>query len=396
MLNKLIALGLILGLLVGLGAAATGHPALLLLAKASAPFGALFVNAVKMIVIPLVVSVIFASVARLGDLKALGRLGGAAGAYYFATLIPAVAIGMGVSALALRFVPEVALPDADAVTVPALQSLSDFFVQLIPSNIFAAASAGRILPLVVFAALLAAATATLEPARRDRLVQGAEDIGAALIKLVWWILWLAPIGVFGLIAPATAAMGWGLVQSLGVFILAVGIGLLIFVALIYLPTFAVMQRKPLSTIKSLGGAIGIAVSTTSTATAIPVTLEETQKLGVSATTAELLVPLGASLYRPGSALFQGAAIIFLAHLYGVPVGMGSVVAVLFATLLVSLTVAPVPSSGVVTMAPALDAIGVPVAGLALLLGVDRLPDMMRSGVNVLGQATTAVVADRRL
>ena len=396
MLNKLIALGLILGLLVGLGAAATGHPALLLLAKASAPFGALFVNAVKMIVIPLVVSVIFASVARLGDLKALGRLGGAAGAYYFATLIPAVAIGMGVSALALRFVPEVALPNADAVSVPALQSLSDFFVQLIPSNIFAAASAGRILPLVVFAALLAAATATLEPARRDRLVQGAEDIGAALIKLVWWILWLAPIGVFGLIAPATAAMGWGLVQSLGVFILAVGIGLLIFVALIYLPTFAVMQRKPLSTIKSLGGAIGIAVSTTSTATAIPVTLEETQKLGVSATTAELLVPLGASLYRPGSALFQGAAIIFLAHLYGVPVGMGSVVAVLFATLLVSLTVAPVPSSGVVTMAPALDAIGVPVAGLALLLGVDRLPDMMRSGVNVLGQATTAVVADRRL
>ncbi len=303
---------------------------------------------------------------------------------------------MGVSALALRFVPEVALPDADAVTVPALQSLSDFFVQLIPSNIFAAASAGRILPLVVFAALLAAATATLEPARRDRLVQGAEDIGAALIKLVWWILWLAPIGVFGLIAPATAAMGWGLVQSLGVFILAVGIGLLIFVALIYLPTFAGMQRKPLSTIKSLGGAIGIAVSTTSTATAIPVTLEETQKLGVSATTAELLVPLGASLYRPGSALFQGAAIIFLAHLYGVPVGMGSVIAVLFATLLVSLTVAPVPSSGVVTMAPALDAIGVPVAGLALLLGVDRLPDMMRSGVNVLGQATTAVVADGRL
>jgi Na+/H+-dicarboxylate symporter len=396
MLNKLIALGLILGLLVGLGAAATGHPALLWVAKASAPFGALFVNAVKMIVIPLVVSVIFASVARLGDLKALGRLGGAAGAYYFATLIPAVAIGMGVSALALRFVPEVALPDADAVTVPALQSLSDFFVQLIPSNIFAAASAGRILPLVVFAALLAAATATLEPARRDRLVQGAEDIGAALIKLVWWILWLAPIGVFGLIAPATAAMGWGLVQSLGVFILAVGIGLLIFVALIYLPTFAVMQRKPLSTIKSLGGAIGIAVSTTSTATAIPVTLEETQKLGVSATTAELLVPLGASLYRPGSALFQGAAIIFLAHLYGVPVGMGSVIAVLFATLLVSLTVAPVPSSGVVTMAPALDAIGVPVAGLALLLGVDRLPDMMRSGVNVLGQATTAVVADGRL
>lgn len=396
MLNKLIALGLVLGLIVGLVASATNNAALLWIANASAPFGTLFVNAIKMVVIPLVVSIIFASVARMGDLRALGALGGKAGAYMVATLVPAVAIGMGVSALSLRFLPEVDLPASDAVTVPALQSLSAFFTQLIPSNIFAAASAGRILPLVVFAALLATAVATLDTDRRNRMVQAAEDIGAALIKLVWWILWLAPIGVFGLIAPATAAMGWGLVQSLGVFILAVGVGLIIFVVVIYLPTLMFFKRPAFASLRGLGGAIGIAISTTSTATAIPVTLEETTRnWGVSKVTAELLVPVGASLYRPGSALFQGAAIIFLAHLYGVPIGLGAAVAVLFATLLVSLTVAPVPSSGVITMAPALDAIGVPVAGLALLLGVDRLPDMMRSGVNVLGQATATVVADTK-
>lgn len=394
MLNKMIALGLVLGLVTGLAASATDNAALLWIAKTSAPFGTLFVNAIKMVVIPLVVSIIFASVARMGDLRALGRLGGTAGAYMVASLVPAVAIGMGVSALSLRFVPRVELPSADAVTVPALQTLSEFFVQLIPANIFAAASAGRILPLVVFAALLAMAVATLDTDRRDRMVQAADDIGAALIKLVWWILWLAPIGVFGLIAPATAAMGWGLVQSLGVFIVAVGAGLFIFVALVYFPTLMIFKRRPLTSLRGLGGAIGIAVSTTSTATAIPVTLEETiRNWGVSRTTADLVIPLGASLYRPGSALFQGAAIVFLAHVYGVPIGPGSAAAVLFATLLVSLTVAPVPSSGVITMAPALDAIGVPVAGLALLLGVDRLPDMMRSGVNVFGHATTAVVAD---
>jgi proton glutamate symport protein len=101
------------------------------------------------------------------------------------------------------------------------------------------------------------------------------------------------------------------------------------------------------------------------------------------------------MYRPGSALFQGAAIVFLAHIYNVPVAIGAAGAVVFATFLVSLTVAPVPSSSVVTMAPALDAIGVPVAGLALILGIDRIPDMMRSCVNVLGQISAAVLVDKK-
>jgi len=106
--------------------------------------------------------------------------------------------------------------------------------------------------------------------------------------------------------------------------------------------------------------------------------------------ADLLIPLGASIYRPGSALFQGAAVVFLAHVYDVPLALGAIGAVIFATFLVSLTVAPVPSSGVVTMAPALASVGIPVAGLALILGIDRIPDMMRSCVNVLGQIATAV------
>ena len=143
------------------------------------------------------------------------------------------------------------------------------------------------------------------------------------------------------------------------------------------------------------GAVSVAVSTTSTAAAIPVTLEETtENLEVSTTVADLLVPLGASMHRPGSALFQGAAIVFLAYLYDVPIPVAAIAAAMLATFLVSLTVAPVPSSGVVTMAPALDAIGVPVAGLAILLGIDRIPDMMRTGVNLLGQISAAVLVDR--
>jgi Na+/H+-dicarboxylate symporter len=173
-------------------------------------------------------------------------------------------------------------------------------------------------------------------------------------------------------------------------------GLVIFLLLVTLPlVHFVGGINPIKYLKGTFGGVSIAVSTTSTAAAIPVTLEETiGKLKVSENIADMLVPLGASMHRPGSALFQGSAVVFLAYLYDVPIPIAAMGAVLLATFLVSLTVAPVPSSGVMTMAPALDAVGVPVAGLALMLGIDRIPDMMRSGVNILGQVSAAVLVDR--
>ncbi len=397
MLNKIITLGLVLGLLVGLGAAMTGNPLLHAIARESAPLGKIFINAIKMVVIPLVVSVIFASVARLGDPKQLGKIGGMTLAFYWITLVPAIIIGMVVMKVGLRFAPEIEMPQASATALPKLQSITDFIVSLVPSNPFAAAADGAILPLIVFTALIAAATGTLAKERRDRMITAAEDLSEALIKLVWWILYTAPIGIFGLIAPATALLGWELLQSLGIFIVSVFVGLVILVALVFLPMlFFVAKIRPTKFFKGTMGAASVAFSTTSTAAAIPVSLEETtNNLGVSETVADLLIPLGASMYRPGSALFQGAAIVFLAHLYGVPIPIATAGAVVLATFLVSLTVAPVPSSSIVTMAPALDAIGVPVAGLAFMLGIDRIPDMMRTTVNVLAQISAAVLVNTK-
>lgn len=395
MLNRLIALGLILGLITGLAAAMTGNPVLQGLASLSAPLGAVFINAVKMVVIPLVVTIIFASVARLADPTQLGRIGGLALAFYVGTLACAVAIGMGVMSIGLAFAPEMPSPAAEAVAIPELRGLTEFFIGLIPPNPFAAAANGALLPLIVFTALVAAATGTLATDRRDRMVQGAEDISAALIKLVWWVLWLAPVGVFGLIAPATAKMGWSLIQSLGLFIGCVAVGLVLFWVFVFAPLTALLARvSPMRFLRGTASATAVAFSTTSTATAIPVALQEVQDLGASETVADLLVPLGASIYRPGSALFQAAAIVFLAHLYDVPLGAAGWLTVGIATLLVSLTVAPVPSSGVVTMAPALATVGVPVAGLALLLGIDRIPDMMRSAVNGMGQWAVTLIVGR--
>ena len=396
MLHIAIAAGLILGLVVGLAAAATGNAFLLAIAEGSAPLGALFMNAIRMVVIPLIAVVIFSSIARLGDPRKLGRIGGMTIAFYWLSLIPAIAIGMAVTKFGLQFASDIDMPQTAAADVPELPTFIDFIVSLVPANPFAAASSGAILPLIVFTALVAAATGTLAKERRERLVDIADDVGAALIKLVMWILYTAPVGVFGLAAPVTAKLGWDLVESLGIFIVCVFVGLLIFLVLITLPFMALVARiGPARFLGGTFGAVSVAVSTTSTAAAIPVSLEEAKEnLKVSPTIADLLVPLGASMHRPGSALFQGSAIVFLAFLYDVPIPAAAVGAAFLATFLVSLTVAPVPSSGVVTLAPALDAVGIPIAGLAILLGIDRIPDMMRSAINVLSQISVAALVDR--
>ena len=377
-LNLWIGLGLVLGLAVGLGAAAGGPGWLGALARGSAPFGQLFINAIRMVVIPLVVALVFSSVARAGASSQLGRLGRVTGMGYLGLLVPAIAIGMGVTAFALRFTPKAPAPEVDGPTVPELPGVVDFLVSLVPSNPFAAAASGALLPLIVFTLLFALAASRLDGERRARMAAGAQDIADALIVLVRWVLWLAPIGVFGLIAPATAKLGWGLVASLGVFALSVIAALALYVALVYLPTVALARLSPARFLGGTVRAASLAFATTSTAAAIPVSLQDTtENLGVAPDVADLLIPFGASVFRPGSALFQGAAIVFLAHLYGVELGFAGYAGALLATLVVSLTVAPVPS-----------------AGLGLLLAIDRIPDMFRSAVNVWGQIAVAALAGR--
>ena len=396
MLHIAIAIGLVAGLGLGLLAAATGSDFLMAVATGVAPLGTAFMNAIRMVVIPLVMAVIFSGVAKLGDPRKLGRLGGLTLAFYWTTMVPAILLGMGVMWAGLAFTPDVTAPLAAAQEAPELPGIVDFLVNLIPENPFAAAASGSLLRLIVFTALLAAATGTLDEGPRERLVGLADAAGDALIKLVWWILWTAPVGIFALAAPVTAQMGWALLQSLAVFIVCVIVGLGLYLALVYLPLLRFVGG--IGPVKFLGGIFGaasIAFSTTSTVAALPVSLEEAREnLGVSDAIADLVIPLGASMYRPGSALFQGAAIVFLAHLYDVPMPAAAVGGALLATFLVALTVAPVPSSSVVTLAPALDAVGIPISGMAIVLGVDRIPDMFRSSLNNLGQITTAVLMDQ--
>jgi len=396
MIHIAMASGLLAGLALGLLAGATGSGPLMAIATGVAPLGTVFLNAIRMVVIPLVVTVIFSGVAKLGDPRKLGRLGGLTLAFFWISTLPAILLGMGVMYTGLAFAPDVPVPEAAVQEAPVLPGFVDFLVSLIPANPFAAASEGTLLPLIVFTALLAAAAGTLAEAPRARLIGLADATGDALIKLVHWILWTAPLGLFGLAAPVTARMGWGLLQNLAVFIVCVIIGLALYLALVYLPLVRIVGGLgPLRFLRGTFGGAAIAFSATSTVAALPVMMEEAEhNLGLPPAVADLVLPLGTSMYRAGSALFQGAALVFLAHLYEVPLPPAALGGAVLATFLVSLTVAPVPSSGVVTLAPALDAVGVPLSGLAILLGIDRIPDMFRSATNALGQITAAVLMSR--
>lgn len=396
-LDLAIAIGLIAGLLLGLLASVTESRPLIAVAEGVAPLGTAFVRLLRMVVVPLVATTVFVGVAGMASLKKLGRVGVVTLAFFAAATIVSILIGMGMMRLLLPLAG--AAPEAPSVAaedVPAIPGPMDFLINLIPSSPVQAAADGALLPLMVFTILFAAAVGTLpEQTRRPlhELVQSAAD---ALIKLVHWVLWTAPIGVFALAAPLMARSGVSLLRGLGVFVLAVIIGLIIFVVAVYLPVVKVLGGvRPQEFLKACIGPQLIAFSSTSSAAAVPAMFDAALKqLRLSPSVVSLVIPLGAAIGRAGSALFQGTALIFLAWLFGIEIQLGALAGAVLATGLVSITVAAVPSASVITLAPALGAVGIPTSGLAILLGVDRIPDMFRTAVNVTGHMAAATVVDR--
>lgn len=389
-----ILAGLLLGLVLGVVASATGNATLLAIAEGSAPFGAAFMRAIQMVVIPLVGVTVFVGVAKIGNPRKLGRLGGSSVGFFWLTTVPAIVIGMLVMRVALAFAPAVSPPTVTQDVAPELPGMVEFLVNLIPRNPFEAAAAGSLLPIIVFTVLFAAATTTLPAARREPLLTLADSVSDVLIKLVHWVLWTAPVGVFGLAAPVAARTGMAMLQNLAVFIIAVAVGLFIFMALVFLPAIRFFSNVPIGTfVKGTVGSYMMGFSTTSSVAALPVMFDDADELGVTRGTSNLVLPLAASINRPGSALFQGAAVVFLASVYDVSLAPAAIAGAVLATFLAAMTVAPVPSASIMTMAPALDTVGVPLSALGIMLGIDRVPDMFRSATNVVGHVAAATVVD---
>ncbi len=392
--TRAILVGLGLGLGLGVAASATGSPSLLRAAEAVEPLGQVFLRAIQMVVIPLVAAVVFVGVARIGNLRKLGRLGGLSVGFFWVTTLPAILIGMGVMTLALTFTAPVPPPTQVADLDTQAPGVVDFLVNLVPRNPVQVAADGSLLSLLIFVVLLAAATTTLPADKQEKLTSLAETLGDALIKLMTWILWTAPVGVFGLAAPVIAQTGVAMLQNLAVFIVAVVVGLFILKGLVLLPLVRVLGGvRPGRFIRGTVGSYTVGFTTTTSVGTLPMMLQEAEKLGLTKRNFTLVLPLAASINRPGSALFQSASLVFLAAMYGVPLDAGLVAAAVLAIFLAAMTVAPVPSASIVSMVPALDVVGVPVAGLGILLGIDRVPVVFRSAANVFGHMSAATTVD---
>lgn len=397
-----MAVSLAIGLGLGLIASASQSAPLYALARAIRPFGTLFLNLLSMVVIPLVVAALFTGVANLGDVRHLGRLGARALGFFWITTLIAIAIGFLVASVLLplgegagqqSILRDLAAQDSGLAqrAAQALPSGAAFIVDLVPRNPVRAAVDGALLPLVVFTTLAGIATAQLSADKRAPLVELADATTQALIRIVYWVLLLAPLGVFALVYGAVAQFGWALVRAMAVFMLAVITGLAVFIAIVYLPTVAAARLRPGSFLHGGLPSLAMAFSTTSSLAALPLMLQATEaEFKVPRTVAGFVLPLGASLNRAGSALFQTVAVVFVAGLFGAPFAPAQYVQAGVAVFLASLTVAPVPSSSVVSLAPAFAQTGLPLAGLGLLIGLDRIPDMFRTMTNVMGDLAAAV------
>src|SRR3989441_8245065 len=402
-----MALGLAAGLGLGLAAVLTHSPLLLAAMRWLRPLGSLFLNLLSMVVIPLVATALFTGIAGLGDLRRVGRLGVRTLGLFWGTTLAAIVIGFVVAALLLPLAPitpdqqaalrQTAAADSGVVGHAAEQITTGarFIVELIPSNPVRAAVDGNLLPLIVFITIFAAAAAALPDEKRHALTDLADVATQALIRIVRWVLLLAPLGIFAIVADAVAKFGLDLIKTMALFILTVIAGLAVLLAGVSLPAVAVVGRVGARRyLRAIRASLLMAFSTTSSLTALPVMLEAAESgLLLSRTVASFVLPLGASVGRAGSALFQAVAVLFVARLYGIPLELGGMFQAGAAVFLASLTVASVPSASIVSLVPAFTAAGLPLTGLQLLLGFDPGPHMVRTIANGFGTLAAATGVD---
>ncbi|MGH7699773.1 MAG: dicarboxylate/amino acid:cation symporter, partial [Gemmatimonadales bacterium] len=286
---------------------------------------------------------------------------------------------------------------ADTAAVPAGAAEASggarFLVELVPANPVRAAADGNLLPLIVFVTIFAVAAATLPEAKRRTLTELADGATQALIRIVGWVLYLAPVGIFALVAPVVAQLGVAILKTIALFLAAVILGCLLFIGAVYVPAAALVARVgPRRFLRAALPSLAMGFSTTSSLATLPTMLEAAEHdLKMSRGVSGFVLPLGASLNRAGSALYQAVAVLFAAQLYGVTFGFVEVLQAGLAVFLASLTVASVPAASVVSLAPAFVQTGLPLTGLSLLIGLDRIPDMFRTMTNVAGHLTGAAV-----
>lgn len=391
-----VLLGLVAGLAVGIVIAGTEVPWLLALPGIVEPVGGLFINAIRMTVLPLVVSSLVVGVAAMGDATAVGRLGAraivlfliavtAATAFAAATSFPLLA-GLDIDPAVAVSLRENAAGASSAV--PAAEqfpSLSRWIVELVPSNVVATAAAGTILPLVLFALLFGLSLTRVASVQREAVLKLLQGVADAMLILVGWVLRLTPIGVFALAVPLFARMGLAAAGALAYYIVLLSLVSAAFIAIVLYPAAVFVGRVPLARFaRACAPSQVVAFTSRSSLAALPATFEGARQLGLPEPIIAFFIPLSASMFRVGAAMAQTVGVLFVARLYDVALQVPELATIIATVVLTSFTVPGIPAGAIIVMAPVLQSAGVPVEGIGVLIGVDTIPDMFRTMANVTG------------
>ena len=393
-----ILVSMFAGILVGvvLNASAASLPAIsaFLVDGVFYVVGAAFLALLKLMVVPLVFVSLVCGVNAMGDLRTIGRVGTKTVALFLITTAVAVTLGLtlgGIVSPGQGF-------ELDGVvmeeTVREVPPLVEVLIDIFPENPVQAMADGNMLQIIVFALLFGFA-ANLAGERGRPVVNLFADLNEVVLKMVLLIVQLAPIGLFALLARTFATQGLDLFRPLAGYFFLLSATLLIHLTVVYTVLLRGWRLHPLKFLAGMRAPLSFAFSTASSAATIPLTLNAlTTRLGVSRSVASFAVPLGATINMDGTAIMHGVATVFIANVYGVELVFVDYLIVILLATLASIGTAAVPSAGLITLTMVLSQVGVPVEGIALIIGIDRLLDMLRTAVNVAGDGAVACVVAR--
>jgi Na+/H+-dicarboxylate symporter len=353
--------------------------------------GAMFITALKMLVVPLVIFSLITGVLGIGDINALGRVGLKSFALYLLTTAIAIATAIALSA-SLGVGESAHLTTSTVFIGKDAPPLSEVFINIVPSNIIEAMASGNMLQIIFFSILLGVSILMLGK-KAAPLIEPIELINEVMMNMVNIIMSVAPYAVFALIAKAIADLGFDLLVELASYVVILIAALLIHLFVTLSLLFKLFTRlNPIVLMQKLRGVQIFAFSTSSSNATIPVTLKTvTDRLGVSNSVASFTVPFGATINMDGTAIMQGVATVFIANAYGIDLGVSGYLTVIVMSVLASIGTAGVPGVGLIMLSMVFAQVGLPIEGIGLILGVDRLLDMIRTAVNVSGDATVSMI-----
>ena len=354
------------------------------------PFGTIFLNLVKFIVVPIVLFSIMCGIISMKDIRKVGSIGLKTVVFYLCTTAFAVTIGLIGGNLFKGLFPVIATTDLSYEAKEAT-SFMDTLVNIFPSNFFKPLVDANMLQVIVMAVLLGFSI-ILVGEKNARVVSAFNDLNDIFMKCMELILKLSPIGVFCLLCPIIATNGTAIIGSLAMVLLTAYICYVFHAVLVYsLSVRAMGGMSPAKFFKGMMPAIIFAFSSASSVGTLPINLDCTQKLGAKKEVASFVLPLGATINMDGTAIYQGVCAIFIAACYGIQLTLPQMLTIVLTATLASIGTAGVPGAGMVMLAMVLTSVGLPVDGIALVAGVDRIFDMGRTCVNITGDAACAIV-----